>query len=67
MVEDLTSQKYKVIRFSFKGRRRVVRRNLTLDQAQSICRSPESSSRTAQGVSPKASPWFYGYERDASK
>ena len=53
--------KYKIIRFSYAGRRRVVRRNLTLEDAQRICSAPESSSRYLQPNDPRG--WFYGYER----
>lgn len=56
------SERYKVIRFAFSGRRRVIRRGITLAEAQMICRSPDSSSRFKTPNTKK--PWFYGYERD---
>ena len=35
----------------------------TLEEAQAICRDPETSSTTATKPNPKANgqPWFYGY------
>jgi hypothetical protein len=48
----------------------VVRRGLTLEEAQAHCRDPETSSKTATSDSARAvtrerGPWFDGYEVDA--
>jgi hypothetical protein len=48
---------------------RIIKRGLTLEQAQSHCRSPESSSRTATSAAARRrtrtyGPWFDGYDVD---
>jgi hypothetical protein len=50
-------------------RSKVIKRGLTLEQAQSHCRDPETSSRTATGTDANAEsiaygPWFDGYEEE---
>ena len=50
-------------------RRRVVKRGLTLEQAQEHCRDPETSSRTCTQAQHKRrttthGPWFDGYEKE---
>jgi hypothetical protein len=57
---------YKIVRFFFNGRKRVIRTGLTLEQAQVHCQDPETSSRTAQNSKAKArtkryGTWFDGY------
>lgn len=62
---------YKIIRFYYNSpsgtRRRVVARNLTLEEAQEHCRDKETSSSTATKAAGKRrtkvhGPWFDGYE-----
>jgi hypothetical protein len=58
---------YKIVRMFFKGGRRTIRRNLTLEQAQTHCRDPETSSRTCTKAAGRKrtqirGPWFDGYE-----
>lgn len=62
---------YRIVRFFYNHpngtRRRVIKSGLTLDQAQSHCRDPQSSSRTCSGARLSAytrrnGPWFDGYE-----
>lgn len=58
---------YRIVRHYLNHPRRVVRRGLTLEQAQEHCRDPESSSKTATGaaarrVTRRMGPWFDGYE-----
>jgi hypothetical protein len=65
--------KYKIIRF-FKDRepphhQRIVKRGLTLEQAQEHCRDRETSSSTCArtaGVrrTKNFGPWFDGYEEE---
>jgi hypothetical protein len=60
---------YKILRFYFNGRPRVLKRGLTLEEAQKHCSSDESSSRTATKPKAKArteryGPWFEGYDHD---
>jgi len=47
----------------------VVKRGLSLEEAQAHCRDPETSSRTATGYDAQrrtmaAGPWFDGYEEE---
>lgn len=49
--------------------KRIIRRGLTLEEAQAHCRDPETSSSTATGAVPRArtrrlGPWFDGYEAE---
>lgn len=59
---------YKIIRHFFQSdNRRVVKRGLTLEEAQAHCKDPETSSRTAIKSAGKRrtrdhGPWFDGYE-----
>lgn len=62
---------YRVVRFSQRGRPRVIERGLTLAQAQTICNDPSTSSRTKnpsvlvqQRLDANRGHWFYGYERE---
>lgn len=59
---------YTVVRFYFDARirQRVIRRGLTLAEAQAHCNDPETSSSTATGKVARArtnalGPWFDGY------
>lgn len=45
---------YKIIRFRFHGPKRVIRRGLTLAQAQAHCRRADT----------KGAGWFDGYEAE---
>ncbi len=47
----------------------IVSTNLTLKEAQAICKNPETSSRTCKGHNAKMKteqfgPWFYGYTEE---
>lgn len=60
---------YKVVRRYFQGGKRVVKRGLTLEQAQAHCRDPETSSRTASSAAARRrtrlkGPWFDGYTEE---
>lgn len=62
---------YKIIRMYFDEYRgnRVIRRGLTLEEAQAHCRDPETSSKTATGYegrkrTERLGPWFDGYEEE---
>jgi hypothetical protein len=59
---------YQTILFRLNGPNKVLARGLTLEQAQEVCRDPNTSSKTCE----KASyfkrwgdgPWFVGYDED---
>ena len=58
---------YKIVRGYFRGGRRVIKRGLTLEQAQAHCKDTETSSKTATGAAARRrtaqrGPWFDGYE-----
>lgn len=58
---------YRIVRNYFNGPSRVIRRGLTLEEAQAHCRDPETSSKTATSSRAKRrtaqrGPWFDGYE-----
>lgn len=61
---------YKIVRhFSKHHSSIVVKRKLTLAQAQTHCRNPETSSQTATGKmevlrTELHGPWFDGYEEE---
>ena len=61
---------YRVVRmYANRADRPVIRRGLTLEQAQQHCRDPETSSRTATSAEAKRvtrehGPWFDGYESE---
>ncbi len=63
--------KYKVVRMyqNSELRSHVVKRGLTLAQAQKHCQDPETSSRTCQKAenvnrTKRCGPWFDGYEEE---
>ena len=47
---------YKIIRFRFNGRPRVIKRGLTLEEAQTHCRREDTHGEG----------WFDGYEQGAA-
>ena len=58
---------YKIVRMYFKGGNRVIKRNLTLEEAQEHCSDKETSSSTCTKSENKRrtsrmGPWFDGYE-----
>lgn len=61
--------RYKIVRFYFKGGKRIINTGLTLEQAKTHCGNPETSSRTAKtarakSVTRRNGPWFDGYTED---
>jgi len=61
--------RYKIVRFYFNGRKRVIERGLTLEQAQAHCNDPDTSyktcsSKTAKARTRKYGPWFDGYDKE---
>ena len=60
---------YKIVRNYFKGGYRVVKKGLTLEEAQEHCRNPETSSRTATSKAAvvrtkNRGPWFDSYDKE---
>jgi hypothetical protein len=57
---------YKIVRMYFQGGSRIIKRGLTLEEAQKHCTNPETSSSTCTTATGKArtrrmGPWFDGY------
>jgi len=61
---------YKIVRFYFDRRSsRAIRRGLTLTEAQTHCKDPETSSTTAKSAKARQrtrmwGKWFDGYEKE---
>jgi hypothetical protein len=57
---------YKIVRFYFRGGRRTIDRGMTLEEAQTHCSNPETSSKTStrRAYTARVGPWFDGYERE---
>lgn len=62
---------YDIVRFFQRAEREVIKRGLTLEEAQAHCHDPETSSTTAtseaaQELTRTKGPWFDGY-RDTDR
>lgn len=62
-------ERYKIVRHYQQHGKRIVKRGLTLEQAQAHCRNPETSSSTATSAAGrrrtrKYGPWFDGYSEE---
>lgn len=63
------TDRYAIVRFYLEGsRRRVIHRDLTLEEAQAHCNDPETSSSTCRKAANRArtrarGPWFDGYRK----
>lgn len=60
---------YKIVRFFFGKRNRVIKRGLTLEQAQAHCKDPETSSSTCRLAANVRrtrlhGKWFDGYAEE---
>jgi hypothetical protein len=60
---------YKIVRNYFNGTPRTIKRGLSLEEAQSHCRHPETSSSTATSATARRrtaqiGPWFDSYTDD---
>ena len=60
---------YSIIRFTFNGPNRTIKRGLSLAEAQAWCRDPETSSQTCcaatyRRVNNGKGSWFDGYTEE---
>lgn len=59
---------YKIIRFRFEGSNRVIKRGLTLEQAQAHCQRPDTRQAVTKvhqdGSTTEHVKWFDGYESE---
>ena len=58
-----------IVRFYFRGGRRVIKTGLSLEEARAHCANPETSSRTCTSAAGKRrtaqlGPWFDGFETE---
>lgn len=63
------TRRYRIIRFYFRGGRRVIARGLTYEEALAHCHNPETSSSTAKSPAARRrtreiGPWFDGMTGD---
>jgi hypothetical protein len=63
--------RYRVVRFYMDrpGKKRTIKKGLTLEEARAHCRDPETSSSTCKGRvglrrKRNLGPWFDGYDND---
>lgn len=64
-----TTETYRISRFFFKGRTRVLKRGCTMEEVLQHVSDPETSSQTAKSPRAKARTakyglWFDGYEKE---
>jgi hypothetical protein len=71
--KNIKMQTYRIIRMYFNnGDNHIVKRGLTLEEAQAWCRDDETSSSTCKKPvnlrrTEKHGPWFDGYEEEGPK
>ena len=58
----MNQRNYQVVRFGFKEGRRVVKSNMTEDEAIQMCRDPETSGSTCSNLN-RRGQWFCGVEK----
>ena len=63
------TEKYKILRHYYKGGHRILKRGLSLEEAQVHCSDPESKSKTATSpqakkVTKRSGPWYDKYDPD---
>ncbi len=51
-------KKYKIVKFSFKGSPRTIKRGLTLAAAKKHCRDPKTHNPSGPN------PWFHGFQEE---
>lgn len=62
---------YRIVRLFFRGRRRTIRRGLTLEAAQAHCSDPQTSSSTCTSAAgrrrtARCGAWFDSYTQEAA-
>lgn len=60
---------YKIIRFVFNGKNKIIKTGLSLEEARSHCNDPETSSSTAKSkkslkITEEFGMWFDGFEEE---
>ena len=58
----MNQRNYQVVRFAFKERRRVVKSNMTEDEARAYCQDPETSGYHCSNLRNRGQ-WFCGVEQ----
>jgi hypothetical protein len=58
---------FNIVRYHFKGEKKNIKENVTLEEAQRHCNDPETSSKTCKhkenrDYTKQHGPWFDGYE-----
>jgi hypothetical protein len=61
---DTSMPTYRITRFYFDRDNVTVKEGLTLEEAQTHCKDPETSSRTATAPNDAGGTWFDGYEEE---
>lgn len=71
--QHTAAETYSIVRFyrDASPNRRVIKRGLSLDEAQAHCRDPETSSSTcktaaAKAITARVGQWFDGYEKEGN-
>ena len=65
-MQNMKMYKVQILYFNSNYNTRTIAKNLTLEEAQAICRNPETSSRTCKKYENRKrtetkGPWFYAY------
>ncbi len=60
--------RYNIVRNYFSHSKRIIERNVTLEEAQAHCKDPETSSKTATSSAARRrtlrfGDWFDGYDK----
>lgn len=55
---------YKIVRIFHNNGRRVIKKGLTLEEAQEHCQDPETSGRTCSNNPYPTTMWFDAYEEE---
>ena len=59
----MSESTYRIVRFSRSGRRKIIRRGLSLADARIWCNRPDTKGTNAKGET----TWFDGYENESKQ